>query len=129
LESQISNLSSQDKSTIQRLEQEIKELKKRLEDNKPNENPKPSNKKEGKFIFYGDSLEKSGYGKFGGELDNFFLFYISKNHPRIKELLSKGKLQENKQFLIRYGKADEISEKGSVYTFKKNNQELEIVEV
>ncbi|CAI2188333.1 4287_t:CDS:2 [Funneliformis geosporum] len=95
----------------------------------PDENPEPTDKKEDKFVFYGDSLEKSGYSKFEGEGDNFYLFYISKNHPRIKALLSEGKLQKDKQFTIRYGKADSAESSGLILTFNENNQDLEIIEV
>ena len=56
------------------------------------------------------------------------LFCISKNHPRIKQLLSEGKLQRKKEFIIRYGKVDDISERNLMYTFNEFNQELEIIE-
>jgi len=123
--------------------QEIKGIKKELESNKPdkdkNDNPdndepddsqpNPSDKKEKKFIFYGDCKEKSGYSKFGGKEENFLLFYVSKNHPQIKKLADQGKLQNDKQFTIRYGKVDNKSDKGSTFTFNEDNQELEIIEV
>jgi len=44
-------------------------------------------------------------------------------------LLKKNKLQRNKQFIVRYGKVDKISDDGITYTFNENNQDLEIVEV
>jgi hypothetical protein len=54
---------------------------------------------------------------------------ISENHPRIKKLLSEGKLQDGKRFIIRYGEADKISgKKGDILTFNEFNQELEIIE-
>jgi len=57
------------------------------------------------------------------------MFYISKNHPRIKELLREGKLQEGKkkQFIIRYEKVDKRKE-GGESIFNEFNQELEIFE-
>jgi len=56
------------------------------------------------------------------------IFYISKNHPRIKELLREEKLQEYKQFVIRYEKIDEKNDKGGFF-FNEFNQDLEIKEV
>jgi hypothetical protein len=141
LESQINNLDSQNNTPSQsiifkNLEEEIKKIRKKLKGDEPGDDepddddpqPGPSDKKRKKFIFYGDSREKSGYVKFGGEGDNFLLFLINKNHPRIKKLLSEGKLQDGKQFTICYGKVDKISERGGNYTFNENNQELEIIE-
>ena len=80
------------------------------------EEPEPSNnKKQEKVLFLG-SNEPSGYvftnrlrnGRRGGESNKNF--YVSKNHPRIKELLKKGELQEEegKEFIIRYGKIDKV---------------------
>ncbi|CAI2162891.1 17014_t:CDS:2 [Funneliformis geosporum] len=54
------------------------------------------------------------------------VFYISKNHPRIKELLSEGKLKTGKHFIIRYGKVDRKYGKGIMHDFNESNQELEI---
>jgi hypothetical protein len=97
-----------------------------------NPEPVPGNKKE-EILNYKYSLigENVGYYVF----DNSFMpsrnrkiFYISQNHPQIEKLLSQGKLQENKQFVIRYGKIDKESSSKSVLTFNENNQELEIVE-
>jgi hypothetical protein len=61
--------------------------------------------------------------------EDWNMFYISKNHPRIKELLREGKLQESKkkQFIIRYERADEKNEKGGLF-FNEFNQELKIIE-
>ena len=131
LENRISNLEGQvnnslSQSAIEELERKIKEIRKEQRGDEPSDDePKPG-RKEGKFTFYGNANEKSGYVKFA---DLGSLFYISNNHPQIKKLLSKGKLQENKKFTIRYGKEDEISDKGSILTFNENNQELEIIEV
>ena len=52
---------------------------------------------------------------------------LTKTIP-IKRLTSENKLQEDKDFIIRYGKADEISEKSDTLVFNENNQELEIKE-
>ncbi|KLL04244.1 MAG: hypothetical protein MRERV_26c006 [Mycoplasmataceae bacterium RV_VA103A] len=88
----------------------------------------PNEKKESEVEFFGDSRTKSGYNKWSAEGGTFSLFFISKNHPRVKELERQGKLQMNKKFIISYGKIDEVSEKGSIYTFNENNSELEIRE-
>ena len=42
--------------------------------------------------------------------------------------MSEGKLQNDKQFTLRYGKVDNKSDKGSIFTLNENNQELEIIE-
>jgi len=57
------------------------------------------------------------------------VFLISKNHPRIKELLGQSKLKRDKWFTIRYGKVDKKTNEGITYNFNEFNQELEIVEV
>jgi hypothetical protein len=63
------------------------------------------------------------------------IFYISKNHPKIKQLLSQNKLQKDKYFTVHYGKIDSrchhpsSNEDGFLFTFNENNQELEIIEV
>lgn len=56
------------------------------------------------------------------------LFIISKDHPKIKELLNKDKLVSDKKFLLRYKFADVFEEASMTFTFNQNNQELEIVE-
>ncbi|CAG8574443.1 3702_t:CDS:2, partial [Ambispora leptoticha] len=136
LEIQIKNLSSQEKqnkSTIEKLEKEVEKLKKRFEnDKKPDKVPEPDNKKE-EIVNYKYPLigEKVGYYVFDNISSNRDrkLFYINQNHPQIKKLLSQEKLQENKQFAIRYGKIDKESSGKVVLTFNEDNQELEIIEV
>jgi hypothetical protein len=56
---------------------------------------------------------------------NMKVFYINKNHPRIKELLSEAKLQKDKLFIIRYGK--KLNDKARHF-FEENDQDLEISE-
>ena len=55
------------------------------------------------------------------------VIYVKENHPEVRRLLREGKLQEHKQFTIRYGKADK-EERNLWLTFNENNQELEIIE-
>ena len=57
-----------------------------------------------------------------------YSFSISKNHPRIKQLLSQNKLKKDKKFTIRYEKIDKKSDSGLIFTFNEDNKELEIVE-
>jgi hypothetical protein len=146
IENKIKNLSENpNKSTLKNLELEIK---KAIEDkdnpneddpdrnDDPDEDPEPTNKDKAKVKFIGKSLKDQDSGDF----DNYkFLkegtqgieniFYISKNHPRIKELLSQNKLQKDKKFTVRYGKVDEKSDSGLLFTFNENNKELEIIEI
>ncbi|CAG8815138.1 5458_t:CDS:10 [Gigaspora margarita] len=54
LENKVKDLTNTDKSTIQQLEQEIKEIKEELKNNdKPNDNPHPTDKKEAKLRYAG----------------------------------------------------------------------------
>jgi flagellin-like hook-associated protein FlgL len=140
IENQTKNLSSSDNSTIKKLEQEIEGIKQQIEKNDaPNEDPQPNNnKKEAKVKFVGKSLKEMG----GDDYDNYKfvavegskervsrIFYISKNHSRIKELLKENKLQKDKQFTLRYGKIDKKAcEAEHLITFNENNRELEISE-
>ncbi|CAI2161867.1 5533_t:CDS:2 [Funneliformis geosporum] len=126
LENQLNNLAKQDKSAIQKLENELKKIKKEIESDKPDENPPPGDKKEVKVGFFGKSLNNNGefdtYKFMDEERKN--IFYISKNHSRIKELLNQNKLQKDKEFTLRYGKIDkkegisEISTKINDNTYK-----------
>ncbi|CAI2192296.1 3868_t:CDS:2, partial [Funneliformis geosporum] len=156
IENQLKTLSGQNNSpaTIKNLEQEIKKIKQAIEgkdkpnqdnpdrNDDPDEDPEPTNKNKTKAKFVGKSLKDQD----GGDFDNYkFLdlgksgntiniFYISKNHPQIKQLLSQNKLQKDKQFTVRYGKIDDrchspSDEDGSLLTFNENNQDLEIIEV
>nr|CAG8442527.1 7940_t:CDS:2 [Entrophospora candida] len=75
--------------------------------------PVPSDRKEGKFDYVTLLKEKNiGYchvfRNINGDVDpqDWRVIYVSEKHPEIKRLLREGKLQENKQFTIRYGKAD-----------------------
>ncbi|CAJ0845139.1 8024_t:CDS:2 [Entrophospora sp. SA101] len=65
---------------------------------------------------------------FKGVPKDLKLFYISQNHPQIKQLLNQGKLQEDKHFIIRFGIVDEIVLEDLMYFFNKFNRELEIAE-
>ncbi|CAJ0824658.1 6738_t:CDS:10 [Entrophospora sp. SA101] len=144
IKNQINSLSGQNnsppQSTIKKLEKELKKIKQQIENkynpDDPDEGPEPTNKNKAKAKFVGKSLKDQDSGNF----DNYkFLkegtrgaeniFYISKNHPRIKELLSQNKLQKDKKFTVRYGKVDKKSDSGLLFTFNENNQELEIIEV
>ncbi|MCE8163486.1 MAG: hypothetical protein I3273_06620 [Candidatus Moeniiplasma glomeromycotorum] len=153
IENQIKNLSSQTNSpslpTIKKLEQEVKEIDKAIEsndnpneDDDPDENPEPTNRNKAKAKFVGKSLKDQDSGEFdnykfldtdqSGHTKN--IFYISKNHPQIKQLLSQNKLQKDKYFTVRYGKIDSrchlpSDDDGFLFTFNENNQELEIIEV
>lgn len=152
IENKIKNLSGQekqDKSTIKNLEEKIKKIKKDLEDSgkkpkgpdepdkdKKDKDKNPHNKIEVEVDFSGEGYNTSGKTNYHFSLANpksaqeFKIFSISKNHPRIKELLGEGKLQEpevGKKFILRYKKVD--FQKGKIYDFNENNQELEIVEV
>lgn len=59
----------------------------------------------------------------------FFTFYINENHPQVKKLVSERKLIMDKEFIIRYKKADEEKLKGVIRSFNEFNQDLEIKEV
>lgn len=94
-----------------------------------------SNKKEVKFI-YKTFFEKddNGYYVFDGvnpkkPRKDWRLFHINQNHPQIKELLKENKLQKDKKFTIRYGKVDEKTDDGLIYTFNENNTELKIIDL
>lgn len=84
----------------------------------------------------GESLDEKGefsdyaFNNFfeAGQRKDLKLFFISKNHPQIKKLSNKGKLQRDKFFIVRYGKVDEISQENLAYIFNEDNQELEITE-
>src|SRR5206468_1198729 len=103
--------------------------------NKP-EQPNPNNKIEIEVNFNGEGYNTNGeidyhfsYGK-ATSTEEFKLFSVSKNHPRIKELLRERKLQEQetgKKLLIRYRKAD--FQRGKVYDFNEFNKDLEIAEI
>jgi hypothetical protein len=105
------------------------------ENDKLDESPKSENKKEEKFVYRYPLVEESNvnYYIFNGISNapngDRKIFYISQNHPRIKKLLSQGKLKEDKEFIIRYGKVDKRPGGKSVFIFKDDNKELEIKEV
>ncbi|CAG8795654.1 19524_t:CDS:1 [Racocetra persica] len=132
LENKVKNLINPDKSTIQQLEQEIKEIKEKLENNdKPDRNPPPTDKTEIKLRYVGEAdSEEMAFNNFFGKQsrEDLRLFYISRNHPQIKELINQDKLQVDKVFIARYGKVDHISPHNLMYIFNENNQELEIRE-
>lgn len=88
-----------------------------------------SNKTQIKVRFVGESdlNEYCFNNNFVGNKESIKLLYISKNHPRIKQLASENKLQKDKKFIIRYGKVDkEVND--TMLTFDKFNAELEIKE-
>jgi len=105
------------------LEQEIKEIERKLENEIENQ-PKSG---EGKFTYFGLFNDYHSFKSIlSGQKERFIK--INKNHPEIKRLINEGKLQKDKNFIIRYGKVDKISEVGLVYTFNENNQKLQIIE-
>ncbi|CAG8770914.1 11353_t:CDS:1 [Cetraspora pellucida] len=114
------------------MKQEIKEIKEKLENNdKPDRNPPPTSKTEVKLRYVGEAdNEEVAFNNFFGKQnrEDLRLFYISRNHPQIKELMSQGKLQLDRAFIARYGKVDHISPNNLMHTFNENNQELEIRE-
>jgi len=125
LESQLKRFfdqEKQDKQTIKRLREEVEKLKKRLENDKPNK---------GKFSFTGDEVV-SGYYAFSNldfvSPENSRFIIVNKNHPQFKELLSKGKLKVNKQFIISYGVSSGVRNEVE-YHFDKDNEKLEIKEI
>ncbi|CAH1755675.1 7412_t:CDS:10 [Entrophospora sp. SA101] len=133
VKSKLNNLSNDAQKT--QLENKLTDIKNQI-NSLSDEGPEPTNKNKAKAKFVGKSLKDQDSGNF----DNYkFLkegtrgaeniFYISKNHPRIKELLSQNKLQKDKKFTVRYGKVDKKSDSGLLFTFNENNQELEIIEV
>ena len=133
IENKIKILANQDKPTIQELEKEIKEIKEKSENDKSRDDPEPipSDKKEEKVFLHANE-EIKGFCLFSNWLttnkEDIKVFLISKNHPRIKELLGQGKLQKDKKFTIRYGKVDKTSDSEITYTFNEDNQDLEIME-
>ena len=54
------------------------------------------------------------------------ILHCSKNHPQIKKLQNKQKLQVGKEFIIRFKEPDKVE--GFYYTFLENNDQLEILE-
>ncbi|CAJ0761154.1 16113_t:CDS:2 [Entrophospora sp. SA101] len=62
----------------------------------PNDNPEP---------IPGDRKEEKNIIK-GVNRKDWRVIYVSENHPEIKRLLRERKLQEKKQFTVRYGKPD-----------------------
>ena len=103
---------------------------------KPSDNPKPSpgDKKEERVLLSIDVEETKDFCMFSNWLnantkEDIKVFRISKNHPRIKELLKEGKLQKDKWFTINYGKVDKKTDEGITYDFNEFNQDLEIKEV
>jgi len=99
---------------------------------KPEPAERPGTKTEVKFRLNGEAVNEKGeftdYAFSNLPKDKVKVFYISKNHPRIKELLSEGKLQTGKHFIIRYGKVDKEYAKDFAYDFNEFNQDLEILE-
>ncbi|CAG8679531.1 2829_t:CDS:2, partial [Ambispora leptoticha] len=94
--------------------------------------PEKTGKTEIKVRYCGKAINEKGefsdYAFTNLPKDGIKVLYISKNHPRIKELLQAGKLQPGKHFIIRYGKVDREFMKGFAYDFNEFNQELEIME-
>ncbi|CAI2182437.1 1270_t:CDS:2 [Funneliformis geosporum] len=83
LEDLMNNFSDQEKqnkSTIKRLEKEIKKLKEKLKNDEPDRDPEP------------DDDENN------------------KDHPQIKKILNQGKIKESKRFTICYKKEDSHQE-------------------
>lgn len=139
IESQVNNLSNQgkrDKSTIKRLENEIKKLEKRLENDKPDEDPEPSEKKEGEFIFIGKGVDSNGNENymFNEVEDRDKMISVNKDHPRIKELFNQGKLgkvnlNKPEKFTIRFSEKDDYGTRSKYcFFFNEFNTELEIKE-
>ena len=91
--------------------------------------PEPNNKEEVKVEYAGMNIRTRDAYIFLLEEKKDYLFNISKNHPRIKQLLSQNKLQKDKKFTIRYGKIDKKSDNGLLFNFNEDNKELEIIEV
>jgi len=105
--------------------------------NLPPDNPEPvpGYREEGRFDYevFIKKGENIGYYVFSGIREDYNsqnqkIINISENHPEIKRLLRKGKLQTKKQFTIRYGKIDK-EENFFWLTFDENNRELEIKEI
>lgn len=105
--------------------------------NLPNDNPKPSpdDKKEEKVLLSVDVQETKDFCMFSNWLsdsvntkEDIKVFFISKNHPRIKELLKQEKLRKQKWFTIRYGKVDKKKDEGTTYNFNEFNRDLEVIE-
>jgi TolA-binding protein len=133
LEKYVSELDEQksyDELTVKSLEKEIEKLRKKLEDEKPDEDPGPGRNKEGKFFFCGtgtDSNSNENYMFDEYEEGRDRMISVDKNHPLIKQLLGEGKLKLGEKFIIRYGKVDKDFTKISFF-FNKGNEELEIIE-
>lgn len=123
LESQIKKLANKDNSfSIKNIEQEIKEVKKKLENGSNNKNG-------GEFLYFDFSGGNYLFENVLSVHQKQIVIKISENHPRIKELVNQGKLQENKKFIIHYGKVDKKSgTKRDSFIFNEFNQELEITE-
>lgn len=128
LESQINDFTSQqkqNKSTVKRLENEIKKLKKRLENERPDEDSGPGRAKEGKFFFCGTGIDSKGnenymFDEYEGGRDR--MINISKDHPLIKELLSQGKLKkvnfnQKESFLIYFDEKDDYGTRSKFFFF------------
>ena len=111
----------------------VKDKSSETKNDKPDNSKPTSNKKEEKVNYKYPLIGKdAGYYVFDNSFSssrNQKIFYISQNHPQIKRLLSQGKLRENRQFVIRYGKIDKESSGKVVLTFNEDNQELEIKEI
>ncbi|CAG8846524.1 3096_t:CDS:1, partial [Racocetra persica] len=112
----------------------------KLNDGLDDPKPVPDDKKVEKVAYVGMTYNETGKEKYV-TFSNFTLlldipreppsikvFRIDKNHPRIKELSSEGKLKEGKKFTTLYGKVDKKSEKGIFNVLNENNSELEIKE-
>ncbi|CAI2192710.1 7116_t:CDS:1, partial [Funneliformis geosporum] len=89
----------------------------------------PNNKEEVKVEYAGINRITHDAYIFLLEGNKDHLYSISENHPCIKKLLNKNKLQKGKKFTIRYEKVDKKSDDGLLFTFNEDNKELEIIEV
>ncbi|CAG8643834.1 4089_t:CDS:2, partial [Ambispora leptoticha] len=95
--------------------------------------PEKTGKTEIKVRYCGKAINEKGefsdYAFVNLPKDEVKVLYISKNHPRIKELLKAGKLQPDKHFIIRYGKVDREFMRGFAHDFDEFNQDLIILAV
>jgi len=127
----LSNREKQSKRTVERLRKEIKKLKKRLEDNEPDRDSE-LDKKEGEFSFVGKGIDSNGNENyiFDEVEDRGRMINVNKDHPRIKELKIKGKLEDqNEKFTIRFNKEDDYGTRSKFFFFfDEFNAELEIIE-
>lgn len=122
--------------TIKSLEKEIRKLKKRLENERPDEDPGPGRTKEGKFFFCGTGIDLNGnenymFDEHEGGRDR--MININKNHPLIKELLSQGKLKkvnfnQKENFIIYFDKKDDYGTRSKFFLFfNEFNTKLKII--